>query len=69
MSTEIKLNISGMTCNHCVAHAKKSLEAVPGVNKVEVALEPGAAVVEGDVDAAVLLAAVKDAGYEAVIDE
>ncbi len=69
MSREIKLTITGMTCGHCVAHAKKSLEAVPGVSKVEVSLEPGSATIEGDVDTAALLAAVKDAGYEAVIDE
>ncbi|WP_456407247.1 CopZ family metallochaperone [Thiolapillus sp.] len=68
MSKEIKLNIAGMTCGHCVAHAKKSLEAVPGVSEVEVTLEPGGAVVKGDVDAAALIAAVKEAGYEAVID-
>ncbi len=65
---EIRLNITGMTCDHCVAHARKKLEAVTGVSKVEVILEPGSAVVEGDVDTAALLAAVKDAGYEAVID-
>ncbi|WP_457671684.1 heavy-metal-associated domain-containing protein, partial [Thiolapillus sp.] len=44
-----------------------SLEAVPGVSKVEVSLEPGSATIEGDVDTAALLAAVKDAGYEAMI--
>jgi len=69
MSIEIKLSITGMTCNHCVARARKNLEAVPGVSMVEVSLEPGAAVVKGGMDAAALLAAVKDAGYEAVIDE
>lgn len=68
MSTEIKLSITGMTCGHCVAHTRKSLEAVPGVAEVEVTLEPGAAVVKGDAEAAALVAAVKDAGYEAVVD-
>ncbi len=69
MSSEIRLNINGMTCGHCVAHTKKNLEAVPGVSEVEVALEPGAAVVRGDVDADALIAAVKEAGYEAVVAE
>jgi len=69
MSNEIKLNITGMTCGHCVAHTKKALEAVPGVMEADVSLEPGAAVVKGDADAAALVAAVKEAGYEAVIDE
>jgi len=69
MSSEIRLNINGMTCGHCVAHTKKNLEAVPGVSEVEVTLEPGAAVVRGDVDADALIAAVKEAGYEAAVAE
>jgi copper chaperone CopZ len=69
MSSEIRLNINGMTCGHCVAHTKKNLEAVPGVSEVEVTLEPGAAVVRGNVDADALIAAVKEAGYEAVVAE
>jgi len=69
MSTEIKLKITGMTCGHCVAHTKKNLEAVPGVTEAEVTLEPGGAVVKGDADAVALVAAVKEAGYEAVVDE
>ncbi|HID46654.1 MAG TPA: heavy metal-binding protein [Chromatiaceae bacterium] len=69
MSSEIRLNINGMTCGHCVAHTKKNLEAVPGVSEVEVTLEPGGAVVRGDADSAALIAAVAEAGYEAVIDE
>ncbi len=64
---EIKLKITGMTCNHCVAHTKKSLEAVPGVESAEVTLEPGAAVVRGEADPKALVAAVKEAGYQAEV--
>lgn len=67
MSSEIRLNITGMTCGHCVAHTKKNLEAVPGVTEVDVTLEPGAAVVSGDAQVDALIAAVKEAGYEAVV--
>ncbi len=68
MSSTIKLDISGMTCNHCVMHTRKALEAIPGVSAVEVNLEPGGAVVEAEgVDAQTLIAAVKEAGYDAVI--
>ncbi|HIE55339.1 MAG TPA: heavy metal-binding protein [Chromatiaceae bacterium] len=63
--SEIKLEITGMTCNHCVAHTKEKLEAVAGVESVEVTLEPGGAVVRGNANAEDLLAAVKEAGYEA----
>jgi copper chaperone len=59
------LKITGMTCNHCVMNVKKALQAVEGVDKVEVALEPGGAVVNGNADASALIAAVKEAGYEA----
>lgn len=66
--SEIRLKITGMTCNHCVAHTKKSLEAVPGVESVEVTLEPGRARVQGSADPQALVAAVKEAGYEAQVE-
>ena len=65
MSDTIKLNITGMTCNHCVARAQKALEAVDGVDSVEVTLDPGAATVTGSAPVDALIAAVKDAGYDA----
>lgn len=68
MSSEIKLKIAGMTCNHCVSHARKSLEGVAGVEEVEVTLEPGCAVVKGDADPSALIEAVKEAGYQAVLE-
>lgn len=67
MSTITKLKITGMTCNHCVKHATKSLEEVAGVDSVTVELEPGSAEVIGNVDIELLIAAVKNAGYEAEI--
>ena len=67
MSDMIHLKITGMTCNHCVMHTKKALESVSGVQSVEVTLEPGAAKVTGNADNAALIAAVKDAGYEAEV--
>ena len=54
-----------MSCNHCVNNATRSLEAVAGVESVEVTLEPGAATVTGTADSEQLIAAVKAAGYEA----
>ena len=61
----IKLNVTGMTCPHCVNKVKKALEAVSGVAQAEVTLEPGEALVTGAADAAVLVEAVKTAGYSA----
>lgn len=63
------LNVTGMMCQHCVAHVKKALEGVDGVSSVDVNLEAGTATVEaaeGVADDA-LVAAVVDAGYEAAV--
>ncbi|MBA3700117.1 MAG: heavy-metal-associated domain-containing protein [Planctomycetes bacterium] len=42
------LPISGMTCGGCVASATKALQAVPGVQRVQVSLEERAALITAD---------------------
>ena len=66
---EKKLNVEGMTCQHCVAHITQALEAVEGVSKVTVSLDEKSAVVElsSDVADSALVDAVAQAGYEATI--
>ena len=66
MST-LTLKITGMTCEHCVRATTQALEKVPGVERAEVTLEPGSALVLGDADPLALIAAVGEAGYEAEI--
>ena len=63
------LNVTGMMCQHCVAHVTKALEGVPGVTSVDVNLEAGTATVEvaDAVSDDALVAAVADAGYEATV--
>ncbi len=63
------LNVTGMMCQHCVAHVKKALEGVDGVSSVDVNLEAGTATVEAAEGVAddTLVAAVVDAGYEAAV--
>ena len=61
------LKISGLTCEHCVAHVTEELEALPGVKNVSVILNKGGqsvATVVSDVvlDDAALAAAVDEAG-------
>jgi copper chaperone len=66
MTDVIKLDISGMTCDHCVATVQKALAGVDGVEEVvEVTLEPGSATVRGSASADALEAAVREAGYQA----
>ena len=65
MSTNLK--VDGMTCAHCVANVKKSLEAVEGVEAAEPDLASGNVRVEGDdLDNEALVKAVEAAGYKVV---
>ena len=60
------LKIEGMMCQHCVAHVTKALQAIDGVSNVEVNLKKKTAIVEfsKEVENAVLLTAIAEAGYE-----
>jgi copper chaperone len=63
----VRMQISGMSCGHCVHSVKQALAAVPGVtvNNVEI----GSATVQVDpaqVPLQALKDAVEDQGYEVV---
>ena len=59
------LQVEGMMCGHCKAHVEKALLAVPGVESAEADLDAKTATVMGNADRTALIAAVKEAGYEA----
>ena len=62
----LELNVQGMSCQGCVASVTRVLKAVPGVSDVDVTLQPPRARIAYDgarTTAAVLKAAVEDAGY------
>jgi copper chaperone len=64
------LQVSGMTCQHCVKTVQQALEAVDGVEQAKVDLQAGRAVVEyddGRTDAAMLAEAVNEEGYAATV--
>ena len=65
--SDIQLKVTGMTCEHCVRAVTKALEGVPGVEKAEVTLKPGGAVVHGEADPEQLIAAVREEGYDAEV--
>ena len=65
MGQAIRLSISGMSCGGCVASVEKSLEAVSGVEEATVNLGERSALVSGTVSAQALVAAVKQAGFDA----
>ncbi|MBB5780801.1 heavy-metal-associated domain-containing protein [Nonomuraea jabiensis] len=60
--------VKGMTCGHCVSSVKEEVSEVAGVTSAEVDLASGLLTVESDapVDAAEIVAAVEEAGYEVV---
>ena len=63
---EKTLNVEGMMCQHCVAHVKRALEGVEGVEEAVVDLDAGTATAKlaHDVPEDVLAAAIVEAGYE-----
>lgn len=61
-----KLNIVGMSCMHCVKVVTEALAAVKGVEGTpQVTLDSGSAQVAGYASPEELIAAVKEAGYQA----
>jgi copper chaperone len=63
---QMKLEVSGMSCGHCVSAVRDALGAVPGVNVDQVQI--GSVSVTYDESKATvgdLVDAVSDAGYEA----
>ena len=62
----VKLAVQGMHCEKCVAKVTEALQGVEGVTGAQVSLEENAATVEGHgFSADALVAAVKEAGFEA----
>ncbi len=59
------IQVEGMSCMHCVGRVKKALEAINGVESVEVNLEKNEAVIVGtDIKDEVIKSAVEAQGYK-----
>ena len=67
ITMEKTLQVEGMMCEKCVAHVKKALERVEGVEEAVVDLEGKSATVKltAEVPDATLIEAVVEEGYEA----
>ncbi len=60
----ITLNVEGMSCQHCVANVKKSIEALDGVSEATPDLDSGKVLIDGDnLDSSAIKQAITDAGY------
>ncbi len=68
MTMNVIVNVNGMNCNHCKMSVEKALNSIEGVVSAEVNLEAKNASVtlSKEVDNAVLLNAVNEAGFEGV---
>ena len=62
------LNVSGMTCGHCVSAVTMELSLLPSVTEVDVDLESGQVTITSDaaLEQAQLATAIDEAGYELV---
>ena len=62
------INVSGMTCGHCVSAVTMELSLLPSVIEVDVDLESGQVTITSDaaLEQAQLATAIDEAGYELV---
>ena len=68
MSQTIQLDITGMTCDHCVHAVTTAVQDVEGVSEAKVSLATNSATVTGDVfDIQKILDAIEEEGYEATV--
>lgn len=63
----LEVAIEGMTCASCVGRVAKALKAIPGVTNAVVNLATEKATVQGTADAAAVVAAIENAGYDAKV--
>lgn len=61
--------VDGMSCGHCESAVREEVGRLPGVQRVDVSADTGRLVITSSspLDADAVLAAVDEAGYEAVL--
>ena len=64
------INVSGMTCGHCISAVTMELSLLPSVTEVDVDLESGQVTITSDaaLEQAQLATAIDEAGYELVLN-
>lgn len=68
-STQHIFRVTGMTCGHCKSAVEEAIRQVPAVTEVIVDLSAGTAIVSGTPIAQQVVEAVKEAGYEASLND
>jgi copper chaperone CopZ len=66
--TTTEYKVTGMTCGHCEMSVRSEVSRIPGVQAIDVSGMTGKLVgtSQAEVDDAAVIAAVDEAGYEAV---
>ena len=61
-----RINIEGMSCNHCVAHVTDALKEVAGIENVQVNLDDKYALIDltREVDHEKIKSAIEEVGYK-----
>jgi Au+-exporting ATPase len=60
----MKLNVPGISCEHCVKRIESALKAVAGVKKIEISVKKKTVEVSGTASEEDIVSAIKEAGYE-----
>jgi len=66
-ASQVVLEVQGMTCGGCVSRLERELKEASGITSATVILDPGQAIVDGELDAAQVAKLIEDAGFKAVI--
>ena len=64
---ETTVNVTGVKCGGCIAKCEAALKTVPGFVEAVFDIPAKTAVIRGDVDVPVALAALGNAGYPATL--
>ena len=66
-ASRIVVEVQGMTCGGCVSKLERELKGAHGITAATVSLEPGRAIVDGDLNASQVAQLIEDAGFTAVV--
>lgn len=60
-----QISIQNMSCGHCLAHVTRAIHSIPGVKTADIRMGSAFVRLTSDDSPEPVLAAIRDAGYEA----
>lgn len=67
MSTSLQLSLHGIKCCSCLARVEEVLQKQQGVQSLKIDADARTASIEGDIPVDTIIAAIRDAGYDASV--